>query len=325
MPATEPPSAGARPQGRPERSDRDRPTPRRIRHGLRLRSRDGVNVSSEMARWWLAAVEQAFDAEARSEGHAYARSGQIATMDFVDGRIDASVQGREARPYATVVDFGVFDAEKWDHLVALMAGEAVHVAKMLDNDITEPMRELFEEQGARLLPAAADELVCRCSCTDEGRCKHAAAVCFLLAERFDQDPGLIFSIRGIPRSRLLERLRQVRAIQTHGVASAHADPHIPESEVPPVPLEESLETFWRTDRPAVLRDQSRSEWPSHALLRRLGPSPLNGRFPLVGLMASIYDAVAEATGQMSEQVGSGGDGEESATEDTDDVAPENAE
>ena len=31
----------------------------------------------------------------------------------------------------------------------------------------------------------------------------------LLAERFDTDPGLIFGIRGVPRSRLLERLRQV--------------------------------------------------------------------------------------------------------------------
>jgi hypothetical protein len=31
----------------------------------------------------------------------------------------------------------------------------------------------------------------------------------------------------------------------------------------------------------------------HALLRRLGPSPLPGRFPLVGLLASVYDTVAE--------------------------------
>jgi hypothetical protein len=26
----------------------------------------------------------------------------------------------------------------------------------------------------------------------------------------------------------------------------------------------------------------------------LGPSPLNGRFPMVGLLASIYDAVSSA-------------------------------
>ena len=31
----------------------------------------------------------------------------------------------------------------------------------------------------------------------------------------------------------------------------------------------------------------------HALLRRLGPSPLRGRFPLVGLLASVYDTVAQ--------------------------------
>ena len=30
----------------------------------------------------------------------------------------------------------------------------------------------------------------------------------------------------------------------------------------------------------------------HALLRRLGQSPLQGKFPLVGLLASIYDSMA---------------------------------
>ncbi len=29
----------------------------------------------------------------------------------------------------------------------------------------------------------------------------------------------------------------------------------------------------------------------HALLRRMGPSPMGGKFPMVGLMASIYDSI----------------------------------
>jgi hypothetical protein len=36
------------------------------------------------------------------------------------------------------------------------------------------------------------------------------------------------------------------------------------------------------------------EYAPHALLRRLGSAPLEGRFPLVGLLASIYDSVAVA-------------------------------
>jgi hypothetical protein len=38
----------------------------------------------------------------------------------------------------------------------------------------------------------------------------------------------------------------------------------------------------------------------HALLRRLGPSPMNGRFPLVGLLASVYDTVAAAARHIQE-------------------------
>ncbi len=36
-----------------------------------------------------------------------------------------------------------------------------------------------------------------------------------------------------------------------------------------------------------------SLFAKHALLRRLGSSPLEGRFPITGLLASIYDTVSE--------------------------------
>jgi uncharacterized Zn finger protein len=51
-----------------------------------------------------------------------------------------------------------------------------------------------------------------CSCPDYAvPCKHLAAVCYVLAERFDADPFQILLLRGRHRDALLEELRARRA------------------------------------------------------------------------------------------------------------------
>ena len=109
------------------------------------------------------------------------------------------------------------------------------------------------------------------------------------------DVELAPTLLGLPADRLIERLRQARMLETQGVASAHGDagglalqPHAP-------PLESLLEDFWRgAGEIELVQAPAAHDSIKHALLRRLGPSPLQGRFPMVGLLASIYDAVSEA-------------------------------
>lgn len=57
-------------------------------------------------------------------------------------------------------------------------------------------------------PAESDEeLTFRCSCPDWGDpCKHVAAVHLLVTEQLDEDPTLIFLLRGLDRDALRERL-----------------------------------------------------------------------------------------------------------------------
>jgi hypothetical protein len=42
--------------------------PRRVRHGLKLKNRDGLAATTWIARRWLSLMEQAIDAAARDEG-----------------------------------------------------------------------------------------------------------------------------------------------------------------------------------------------------------------------------------------------------------------
>jgi uncharacterized Zn finger protein len=188
-----------------------------------------------------------------------------------------------------------------------MAGEAVHAARLLANELPPGLDDLVQPMGLTLLPTGPAGLEIKCTCRDDQPCKHAAAVGFLAAERLAQEPTLIFTLLGMSAERVLEWLRRARTIRAHGLASAHADPMIPESQVELAPLETCLDEFWHSpihDEAGAMHQTAGgpSAHVPHALLRRLGPSPLSGRFPMVGLLASVYDAVAAAAGRWRDQI-----------------------
>lgn len=267
--------------------------PRRVANGIKLRAPDAV--LGEHASRWRQLIESIADEPARQEGRAYARAGQIATLELGAGEVRATVQGRAARPYETVLTLPRFDADQWDRLIALLAAEAGHAARLLAGEVPAGLGDRLTEAGLELLPAAS--LTARCSCGGTAACKHAVALGHVVGERLHDEPLLVFTLRGLPGPRLLERLRQTRTVQTAGYAAAHADPAIPETQVPPPPLERCLDGFWQAG-PRSGDEGPEHAYPPHALLRRLGPSPLTGRFPMVGLLASIYDTVSETAGSL---------------------------
>ena len=59
------------------------------------------------------------------------------------------------------------------------------------------IEEVFADCGTPLFPRSARDLDMSCSCPDwEVPCKHLAAVCYVLAERFDDDPFAMLAWRG---------------------------------------------------------------------------------------------------------------------------------
>jgi uncharacterized Zn finger protein len=278
-----------------------------VKGGLRLRSREGAVAGSPLARAWVERLERWVADEALRDGLEYARIGQVLTLEGRRGGLDATVQGRAARPYRANLDLPPFDETQWQLIISAMAGEAAFEARLLRGQIPPEIDRLLQTLGLSMLPEPST-LSARCECGATMPCKHIAAAGWLLAERLDAEPLLILSLRGLGPAALLERLRQARLMQAGGVTAAHRDPAIPESRRPPRPLEECLDDFWRCGPElAELEHLPPPEHAPHALLRRLGPSPLKGRFPIVGLLASVYDTVAQHALRLrdrAEQAGS---------------------
>jgi uncharacterized Zn finger protein len=117
----------------------------------------------------------------------------------------------------------------------------------------------------------------------------------LLGERLGEEPMLVFGLRGMPPEDLVEglRLRRVSSAGPSGPTPVLL-PHVAGvTDTPSAPLDESLADFWEVGSDLADLDTPIGPPPiSCVLLRRLGPSPFpEGRFPLLGLLATCYDLI----------------------------------
>lgn len=99
----------------------------------------------------------------------------------------------------------------------------------------------------------------------------------ILAERLEEEPLLLFQLRGMPIARVLERIHEKRTLSTRGENQAHPVPPAASDQALVTPIENLLHDFWRPGRRLHdLETRAIATHTPHALLRRLGASPLGG-------------------------------------------------
>jgi uncharacterized Zn finger protein len=164
------------------------------------------------------------------------------------------------------------------------------------------IEELFDSCKLTLFPRSKSELIATCTCPDGvNPCKHIAAAYYILAERFDQDPFLIFTWRGRDRDELVERLRLRRVPAGHGVKAGTTSTGATDASEPSAPLSTVLDSFWScgAELEAFHVSALAGEVPD-ALLRQLGPAPVEvGERNLAEVLAGVYARLAQAAEQRA--------------------------
>ena len=93
-----------------------------------------------------------------------------------------------------------------------MGSKAVFAAKLLSGEMPQDIEQAFEAAGVSLFPSQRNDLKTDCSCPDYANpCKHIAATHYILGERFDEDPFLIFRLRGRTQEQVMQELRKRRS------------------------------------------------------------------------------------------------------------------
>ena len=182
--------------------------PIEVEGGVRARSKRGAIGE----RWWsqrfIAALESDGMSGRLQRGRSYARRGQVLAFHLTAGEVTAQVQGSRPRPYDVTIMVRMLSPGQWRAVESRLASQALFRARLLAGEMPAEIEEVFASCGTPLFPASPRDLDMDCSCPDwEVPCKHLAAVCYVLAEAFDDDPFALLAWRGQPRDKLLAALR----------------------------------------------------------------------------------------------------------------------
>jgi uncharacterized Zn finger protein len=279
--------------------------PKAAKDGIKAHSQRGAFAKNWWAQRWIAALERLVDSGRLSRGRAYARKGQVLSIEETKDGIAARVQGSQSKPYKIKIQILPLTNADWDKVFDVLAGQAIFTAQLLAGEMPQDIEQAFEAAKVSLFPARRDDLITECSCPDYANpCKHIAATHYILGERFDEDPFLIFRLRGRTQEQVMAALRQRRAGETEAGADAMDEPEEEYEAV--IPLGEQMLHFWEFSAP--LEGFSVSIRPpavEKPLLKRLGeagfvPAPglealLNGAYQVIGRKA-IEAAYRESEG-----------------------------
>ena len=218
--------------------------------------------------WWgrrfLQVVESLAEPGRLERGRQYLGAHRISDWEVSGNRVVARFRGKvntyygaqEAPVYEAWIEFTPIPHDAWDEALALIGSRAGYISRLLFNEMPDEIERPLSELGVSLLPGSRDEIAARCSCPEpEAICRHVAALYLLLAGRLDQDPFLLFELRGLSRSELIQRLKNTAL----GAALASSLDEAPARPQPaasfftrpmaqPLPERMTPRQFWRGQR-----------------------------------------------------------------------------
>jgi uncharacterized Zn finger protein len=273
--------------------------PIRTDEGIKARSKRGDFAENWWAQRWIASMERLTDAGRLRRGRSYARQGQVISINETKkaGEMAARVQGSRSSAYKVSIEVSPLNEREWQRVLAALAERAIFTAQLLAGEMPREIEEAFTAAGVSLFPNKSADLKTKCSCPDWANpCKHVAAVHYILGEQFDEDPFLLFRLRGKNQEEIFAALRSRRESGEETLAESSA--FYSAESVPPLESvlesEDVLGAFWSLGE-SLERFPTYVQPPATPLpvLRRLGdPNFISGA--VESLLGTTYDGVSKA-------------------------------
>jgi uncharacterized Zn finger protein len=169
--------------------------------------------------WWgqkfISALESFTDSGRLQRGRSYSGDSRILNFEISNGTVSGTIRGN-VNPYFGVYKEPIYGTEikmtaiadqDWVKIIEKMASKASVVSRLLLNEVPENIEDSFTAVSKNLLPHSRKDFKTECSCPDYSNpCKHIAGLCYRLSSELDQDPWLLFEMRGISKADLQSEL-----------------------------------------------------------------------------------------------------------------------
>ena len=211
--------------------------------------------------WWVIRWLELLDSyrfkKRLERARIYAREGNILSIEFEGSQVLAKVQGSEVEPYEVSLSLDLFSDEDWDYVIQSLSEKAIFSAQLLSGEMPENIEKVFTQNGLSIFPFRLSDVHSRCSCPDKANpCKHIGAVYYQLADRFSEDPFVIFQLRGRSKAQILDSLRKLRycQVQETGIKPEESIESVAENQAENSDINSSTQTFnlkqfWQYNQP----------------------------------------------------------------------------
>ncbi|UGT60187.1 SWIM zinc finger family protein [Nocardia asteroides] len=211
-----------------------------------------VRAAPRWGRALLAGIDRVGETGRLARGRAVVRAGQVLSWRAEPGVVVGEVQGSQPRPFTAALVVRRMRPEELELLVEEIRatpGTLAEVVAGLPPASLEPL----------LLPDTAADLDFDCTCPDSARpCKHVAAICHVFADRLDEHPRDLLTVRGVDPEAL------IGAVERESDAADPADPYGEALELPALPRPAPRPALDDLD-PVLLRQALRSTAPDEAI------------------------------------------------------------
>lgn len=275
-------------------------------------------MSKYAKTWWgqrfIEALEDFTDSGRLQRGRSYSSDNRIKQWLLKEGKVEAKLRGNinpyfgvyKEPTYKVSVQMTHLSAAQWQKIIQKLTQRASFIARLLLNEIPENIETVFADLGVHLLPKDYRDFKVTCNCPDyEVPCKHIAGVCYRLAGQLDQDPFLLFEMRGLAPEKLLQELassplgkvlsdaKSGATVELAPVASFYTRPVLTE-----LPQETSLKGFWHGQQPLSKEIEPSQAATIPAMLIKKGgdfPAFWHKQNSFIEVMEDFYVRMRKAT------------------------------
>jgi uncharacterized Zn finger protein len=122
-------------------------------------------------------------------------------LEIGQGEVLAKVAGSEI--YELQIRIKTLPAKKWAAIKQRCAGQVGSLLELLQGRLSKHVMEVVTDRKEGLFPLPR-EISLNCDCPDWAvMCKHVAAVLYGVGARLDQQPELLFKLRGVDHEELI--------------------------------------------------------------------------------------------------------------------------
>ncbi len=154
-------------------------------------------------RAWCEHLESLGDfANRLPRGRTYVRNGSVLHLSIETGKITALVQGSEL--YEQTIRIDPLSSEKWERIKKRCRGGIGSLIELLQGKVSNDIMGIVTDPADGFFPKPK-EIHLDCSCPDwASLCKHLAAILYGVGAKLDQEPELLFKLRGVDHRELID-------------------------------------------------------------------------------------------------------------------------